>query len=104
MTKSEILDYKKWFKEGGDIGFSPKRNKTIIENSIKKYEKTRFDKAMAYIGQIRERASAVESYLTYVNKGGSNTVEKYFGKKEMARLRGEDIANQLRASVPIVKK
>ncbi len=96
MENNQILDFKKWFKEGGDVGFSPVRNRKVIENSIKNHEKNIAIRKKMYRSELFDRANAVDSYLKYCKSGGGKSLEKYFGRHELARLRGEDIKNQLR--------
>lgn len=82
-----------------DPDFSPARNKATIERTIKKMDQMQKKKLKDYTNQIRERSSAVASFFKHVNQGKHNNIFKYFGKRELARLRGEDIANQLKAHV-----
>jgi len=88
------LDKKYWGPP--EPGFSATRNKQVIEDSIKKYEKQRARKMKEFTENLRERTDAAASYLK--GMGGvdrSRSVEKYFGKRELAHLRAEDIRNQL---------
>ena len=82
-----------------DPDFSPARNKAVIDGTIKKMDKMQKKKLTEYTDQIRERSHAVASFFKHVNQGKHNNVFNYFGKRELARLRGEDIANQLKAHV-----
>jgi len=91
LTKDQKRDHRKFFKEKGDIGFSPKRNKTVVDGTIKKYEAMRKQRSKQYGEQVRDRADAVATYLKHLAYGKSTTVEKYFGRKELARLQGKKI-------------
>jgi len=82
-----------------DPDFSPARNRAVVEKTIKKMDKMQKEKLKDYTNQIRDRSSAVASFFKHVNNGKHNNILKYFGKRELARLRGEDIANQLKAHV-----
>ncbi len=87
-------DRKYWGPE--EPGFSVTRNRKIIEDSIKKYDKERDRKMKVFTDKLGERVDAVSTYLT--STGGlakSRTVERYFGKTYLAHLRGEDLRNQL---------
>ena len=76
---------KRFILETPDDGFSPERNKFIIEQSIKEYEAMRAKKMKAHDDEYAERADAVVSYLRALSRGGSNAnIEKYFGKKPLA--------------------
>ena len=88
------LDRKYWGPVDPD--FSVARNRKIIEDSIKKYDKERDRKMKVFTDKLGERVEAVSTYLT--GTGGvskSRTVERYFGKTYLAHLRGEDLRNQL---------
>lgn len=95
LTENQLLDYKKWYKETPEVGFSPNRNKAVIEESIRKAEAMRLRKGKDYIEQIRERSDAVVSYLKRVSMGMEKSVEAYFGRSELARLRGEKIVQEM---------
>lgn len=97
--KDQERDHALYFIEDGDVGFSPERNKQVIENSIKKYEAMRMRKNKEYIENIRERSDAVATYLKSRVAEGSTSVEKYFGRKELLRLQGVSILNKMKAAV-----
>lgn len=97
LTQNQILDFKKWYLPGGDKGFNPKRNKEIIEATIKKTDDLKRKKEAEYREAVAERSEAAVSYLFSRKGAGSRqSVEKYFGKKELARLRAEDILTKLK--------
>ena len=89
------IEDKRFLKEETS-GFSPDYNSWVIGNSIKKYEAQRKAKMKVYIESVRERTSAVADYLF---SGTEKTVEKYFGTRTLAHLRGEDIVNRLQGNV-----
>ena len=93
---------KKYILNTPDAGFSPERNKAIIENSIKEYEAMRAKKLKDQVDQYAERADAVVTYLKSLNKGGmESNMEKYFGKKNLAYLRGQEIREKLMANMTV---
>lgn len=98
--KNQKRDYQKFFIAEGDKDFSSKRNKYVIEMTIKRYEQTRKNKFMQYIDKFSERADAVATYLTSRKAQGSSPIENYFGKRMMAYLRGQNIQNILRQHIP----
>lgn len=102
LTKNQKLDYGKWFKEGGDVGFSPEKNKYIIEKTIKKHEANIARKIKSYEEQVRERADAVATYLKSVANGKEKSVDAYFGRRELARLRGQQIIQKLQGNVTLL--
>lgn len=99
---TEKDDYDKFFIAEGDPGFSPERNKAIIEGTIKKYNAYRARKGKAHEEAIRERSHAVVSYLKHIDMGKNTPVEKYFSKGELAYLRGEQIVERLQGAQRIL--
>jgi hypothetical protein len=91
ITKEEEEDYKKYFIEKGDPGFSPARNKFVVEKTIAKMDKMRQEKHKQWVEGFRERADAVETYLSSRIAQGNTPIEKYFGKRWMSYLRGQKI-------------
>lgn len=90
ITKNQIRDHKKYFIEKGDEGFNPKRNQHIVNDTIKKYELMRRNKMYDYINALGERTQAIAFYLKSLI-GSGKPVEKYFGKRWLAYLRGQRI-------------
>lgn len=90
---------KKFFVEKGDQGFNPDRNKFIIEETIRQHDKNMKKKDKEYVDKLRERTDAVVCYLKRLVNGSSLSVEKYFGKRELARLRGEQIVNRIKGNI-----
>ena len=88
QKENEERDAKLYFVEGGDTGFSPKRNEEIIERTIQKAELLRKQKRRRAEDNIRQRADAVATYLKSRIAEGSTPVEKYFGMKEFLHLQG----------------
>lgn len=87
-------DVQRFLKEGGDIGFNPARNKAIVESTLQHNWKLFKKKHSAYNDKLRERVEATASYLFHLNSGKSGNAEKYFGKREIARLRGIEFARE----------
>ena len=88
---------RKFLPKEPDPEFSVRKNKFVVENTIKKYEANRKKKMAEFEDKLGERTHAAASYLA--GGGGaerSRSVDKYFGKTGLAHLRGEDIANQLK--------
>jgi hypothetical protein len=98
LTQNQILDYKKWYLPGGDKDFNPKKNQEVIEATIKKTDDLKRKRDAEYREAIAERSDAAVSYL-FSRKGAQSrqSVEKYFGKEELARLRAEDILTKLKS-------
>ncbi len=89
-------DKQRFFNSDPD-GFSPERNKFIIEETIRKYEATRVKKVNDVVDHYSERADAVVSFIKSVDrgKGAQGNLEKYFGKQMLAYLRGQQIRDKL---------
>lgn len=95
LSKNQILDFRKWYVED-PRDFSPERNKKVIEDSIRKSEMMRARKHKDYVEQVRERADAVATFLKSVAMGKEPNIERYFGRKELARLRGQQILAEIK--------
>lgn len=93
ITQEDLEANKSLYVAKPDPGFSPDRNKAIIEGTIKKYEETRARKQREYKEQVAERSDAVVTYLKS-NKVGT-PIEKYFNRRELAHLRGQKIVQKL---------
>ncbi len=91
---------KKFWPDKPDPGFSPEQNKQIVDKTIAKYEARRRAKQKKIGEQLAERADAIASYLAGgqgAHKGRS--LERYFGRRYLAHLRGEDIVDEVRNRV-----
>ena len=88
---------KKYFKEGGDPGFSPARNKHVIESTIKKYDAIQAQKVKDFTEALMERTDAAVSYLRNDKAILSDkSFGKYLGSKNLAYMRGQDIVHKLK--------
>lgn len=88
-----------------DMGELKRRNDFVIEKTIKEYEAMRAKKASQYDDSYMERSDAVITYLRSLDKGkGSSNIEKYFGKRMLAHLRGEEIKAKLMSGMKVVNK
>jgi hypothetical protein len=79
----------------GDPGFSPERNKKIIASVMKKHEAMRKKKMDQFVDKLRERTDAVAWYLKSRTAESNLPIEKYLGKTELARLRGQRIMEEV---------
>jgi hypothetical protein len=96
FTDSQKQDFYKWYLDVPEEGFSPERNKKVIEDSILKARMMKMQKNKDYVETIRERADAVASYLKHIMMGHEKGVESYFGRVELARLRGQKIVEEVK--------
>lgn len=104
MTKLSKEDWK-LVGVDPDPDFDPERNKRIIAETIKKNELLRARKKREGDEKVKERSSAVAQYLDDLNKGRTeSSATDYFGRHEIARLRGEEILGVIRAKISDVQK
>jgi len=90
-------DLTKGFNSQGDPDFNPVRNKYIIDKTIKDYELNQKRKMKDYEKVLRERTDAVACYLTSEHGAGSGkSVERYFGRKLLNKLIGEELLERIR--------
>jgi len=83
-----------------DPNFSAERNQRIIKETIEENERLRKRRQREFGSKVKEKSNAIARYMKdLVNSKTSSNVEKYFGKKELARLRGEEIRNIIRAKL-----
>jgi hypothetical protein len=86
-------DYK-FIVEKGEPGFSPERNKQVIENSIRKYDLAVAKKRKEWKEQTAERVDAIVSFLK-AEVASNNPLSHYFGKRWIAYLRGEHLLDDI---------
>ena len=88
-TDKVIEANKKYYKAKPDAGFSLARNKQIIADSIKNYEANRAKRKKEYAEKVDERSDAIATYFQHLNNKNHTPLERYFGKRELARLQGK---------------
>lgn len=108
MKKSHIsfLDEKFLYeKPEGDADFNPEHNAQVIADSIKKTDANYRAKKREQNDAISERASAAATYLKSLDTGGkTSNLADYFGKRELARLRGEEIKSRIEDQLKVLGK
>jgi len=82
-------------KLGEDPNFNPARNRAIVESTIKATELNIKKRRKVFDDAIDERAEALASYLMHLKANKSAGVERYFGRKLLAQLRGDEIKERL---------
>ena len=88
-----------------DPGFDPEHNRRVIAETIRKSERARRMKNQEFGLKIDERAEAIAKYLKDIEtNGASSSILKYFGRRELARLRGEEIRDILKGTISHAKK
>lgn len=88
----------------GDPDFDESRNKAVIAGVIRKTDKMYRQKRREFQEGLRENTQAATHYLKALEGGASTNAEKYFGRRELARLRGEEVLNKLKGSPELQKK
>ena len=86
-------DHRRYFQEKG--GFSPERNQHIIDSTIKKHDRQVKSKEKDFVDGLRERTDAAAWYLLSRKANSGYGLERYFSKRELAHLRGQQIVNKL---------
>lgn len=94
MKKLPKLDQPDWGYAplDPDPDFDAKHNQRVIDEVMRKNELLFKKKKRAQTQGIKERSSAIASYVLSIEKDKSNTSpESYFGKKHLGYLRGREI-------------
>ena len=92
-------------KPYGDPDFDPEHNRRVIAevdayNDMMDRKRDRDHKE-----EVRERAEASADYLKQVAEGrGMTSPDKYFGRRYLAHLRGQQIVKKLQANPALVEK
>lgn len=90
---------RRFYQEKPEPGFSPERNERVISESIRRAQILQAQKDKKFMDDLGERAEAAEAYLRSrmgaASNDPENTIEKYLGKKNLAKLRGEKIVEEL---------
>ena len=87
-------DHRRYFQEKG--GFSPERNQHIIDSTIREHDRQVKAKEKDYLDKLMERTNAAAWYLLSRKANSGYGLEKYFSKRELAHLQGQQIVNKLR--------
>jgi len=102
----QAQDFKYMYqKPDGDVGFDLEHNRRVIEETIKKTKKREKELRKQYMEQVEDRVDASIYFLKALAKGKYNSSDpttaamKYFGRQELARLRGEEIKEKLLAEM-----
>jgi len=89
-------DMTRFWRERPDPDFNAKRNEEVIERSINRAIELRKKQILGKHEGLRERAVALASFIKYLDRGGSKSVDGYFGRKELARLQGKKVMQILK--------
>lgn len=73
-----------------------KRNKYVVESTLEHNLKIHRQNQAIKREHLAERADAAYDYVRYLDRGGAGNAEKFFGKRELARLRGIEFMDRQR--------
>lgn len=93
-----------FFKEDADQTFVERHNNAVIDEVIKKYDAQQREKLRIAVENYGERADAVVHYLKAIDRGKEPNVNRYFGRKYLAYLRGEEIRKELMSGLNTLSK
>ena len=80
-----------------DPNFNPEHNRRVIDEVVRKNQLNAKRKERESQEGTKERVSAITTYLKSLASGKTRSdVMRYFGKQEIARLRGTEILNRLK--------
>ena len=83
-----------------DPNFDPEHNARVIQETIEENDRLRIKRQREFGSKLKEKSEAVSRYLKDLADGKtSSSTEKYFGVKELVRLRGEEIRDIIRAKI-----
>lgn len=89
----------------GDPDFSEEHNKRVIAEVDAWNDEHEREIEREFKEKTAERTSAVAQYLKNVTQGqGVTDVTKYFGKRYLAYLRGEEVVRKLKSNPALVDK
>ena len=89
----------------GDSDFDAEHNHRVIAEVDEWNDVMERKRDRDYKRKTQERTNAVTSYLTNISQGkGITDIERYFGRRYLAYLRGQQIVNQLKANPFLIEK
>lgn len=104
-------DFKYMYQNpSGDLNFSVEHNQKVIADTIKATKKREAELRKQYMNRVEERVDAGTAFLKalargkYATMGSHEAALKYFGRQELARLRGEEIKHELMAKIAMSRK
>ena len=108
-TKKDQISRKDWKymeqKPHGDPGFSAEHNFQVIAEVDAWNDAMDRKRERVHKQAIEERATAAAQYLRNIAQGqGVTGIDKYFGRRYAAYLRGEEVVRQLKANPILVEK
>lgn len=98
MDKLPKLDKADWgyAQLDPDPDFDAERNQRVIDNVIRKNELNFKRKERERKKALRERTSAIASYVKHTSKDVKISPQDYFGRQYLTELRGKQIIDVLK--------
>jgi hypothetical protein len=102
MKKDKIhpLDEKYLRSFKPDPDFNPEHNRSVIDQVIKDTDANIRAKGREHDQDYQERSEAAAHYLKSLQQGNtSKDVEKYFGRRHLAYLRGQEVMGRIKEKI-----
>ena len=99
----------KYVPKDPEDGFDPEKNRRVIAETIADNAKREQALKKEYLENVEERVDAGVAFLKklsrgdYLSKTPHDAALAFFGRKELARLRGEEIKRELMAKMGIMQ-
>jgi hypothetical protein len=90
-TGSFSEDDLKFYKANPSKNFSPARNKAIVAQTIRETIEARKKKMSDWQKDLHYRTDALATYFHSLAQGKEMTPEKYFGRRELAKLHARHV-------------
>ena len=100
-----VKDDFKFVPRDPEVGFDPKHNKRVVEMTIKKQLAREKAIKQEFLNNYEERADAAASFLKALERGAyagatsDSAAQRYFGKRQLAKLRGQENMDKIKASM-----
>lgn len=97
----------KYVPKDPNFGFDPEKNRRVIAETIADNKRREQALKKEYLENVEEKVDAGVYFLKKLTTGAYESLTpheaalKYFGSKELARLRGEEIKQELMARMSI---
>lgn len=99
LKEQKQRDHQLYYLEKPDPDFSPEHNAWVMKESIRKTNENRRLRTKQFNDNVGERVDAVVTYLRSRAAEGNTPIERYFGKKQLAHLRGQQILKTIKTKI-----
>lgn len=87
-----------------DPDFDPAHNKRVIADTIKASEKLRRKKQRDFEQGVKDRVWVMSKFKKSVEKGKTNSIQEFLGRREIARLKGQSVLEYLQDQANMIGK